>query len=127
MRGDWCDDRLTPTHSSIHPAHPRTVGFFVFATLLLTRSSASGDTPMDRNRIRHFLVDEPTPRTGDRPGAHDDLRQQTGSSFASYPEMLLAELSGLERSHVANMYRQAFLAAESQVRQAVIERLLASI
>jgi hypothetical protein len=106
------------------------VGFFVFATFLITRRSASGDTPMDRNRIRHFLDDDTTPRTGARPGAHDQLPQQQtggGGSFASYPEALLAELGGVERSHVANMYRQAFLAAESQVRQAVIARLLASI
>ena len=82
---------------------------------------------MDRNRIRHFLDDDTAPRTGARPGANDGLPQQTGGSFASYPEMLLAELGGVERSHVANMYRQAFLAAESQVRQAVIARLLASI
>ena len=84
---------------------------------------------MDRNRIRQFLDDDTTPRTGDRPGAHEELRRQPegGSSFASFPETLLAELGDLERSHMANMYRQAFLAAESQVRQAVIERLLASI
>jgi len=82
---------------------------------------------MDRNRIRHFLDADATPRTGARPGVHAELRQDTGGSFASYPEMLLAELGDLERSHVAHMYRQAFLAAESQVRQAVIERLLASI
>ncbi|HKH93619.1 MAG TPA: hypothetical protein VKA54_17580 [Gemmatimonadaceae bacterium] len=81
---------------------------------------------MDRNRIRHFL-DDNSSGTGARPGAHAELRHETGGSFASYPEMLLAELGGLERSHVAHMYRQAFLAAESQVRQAVIERLLASI
>ena len=82
---------------------------------------------MDRNRIRYFLDDDPTPRTGARPGAQEELRPQPGGSFASYPETLLAELGDLERSHVASMYRQAFLAAESQVRQAVIERLLASI
>jgi len=83
---------------------------------------------MDRNRIRFFLDDDTTPRTGARPGANEELRQQQpGGSFASYPDVLLAELGDLERSHVANMYRQAFLAAESQVRQAVIERLLASI
>jgi len=82
---------------------------------------------MDRNRIRHFLDADTTPRTGARPGAHTELRQETDGSFASYPQMLLAELGDLERSHVVNMYRQAFLAAESQVRQAVIERLLASL
>ena len=82
---------------------------------------------MDRNRIRHFLDADTPPRTGDRLGAHVELRQEPGASFASYPEMLLAELGGLERSHVAHMYRQAFLAAEAQVRRAVIERLLASI
>ena len=126
MRGDWCDDRLTPTHSSIDPAHPRTVGFFVF-THFVTHRSSSGDRPMDRNRIRYFLEDDTTPRTGAKPGANEELRQPSGGSFASYPEALLAELGDLERSHMANMYRQAFLAAESQVRQAVIERLLASI
>jgi len=103
------------------------VGFFVFAHFLITGISASGDTPMDRNRIRHFLDDDSASRSGDRPGAHAELRHGNGGSFASYPEMLLAELGGLERSHVAHMYRQAFLAAESQVRRAVIERLLASI
>ena len=82
---------------------------------------------MDRNRIRHLLDEDNIPGTGARPGAHAELRHETESSFASYPEMLLAELGDLERSHVAHMYRQAFLAAESQVRQAVIERLLASI
>ena len=82
---------------------------------------------MDRNPIRHFLDADTTPRTGARPGAHAELRQEAVGSFASYPEALLVELGDLERSHVANMYRQAFLAAESQVRQAVIARLLASI
>ena len=81
---------------------------------------------MDRNRIRDFL-DDTTPRTGGRLGAQSELRQEPGSSFASYPETLLAELGSLERSQVAHMYRQAFLAAEAQVRQAAIERLLASI
>ena len=81
---------------------------------------------MDRNRIRYFL-DDSTPRTGARPGVQPELRHDPGSSFASYPEMLLAELGSLERSHMAHVYRQAFLAAESQVRQAVIARLLASI
>jgi hypothetical protein len=83
---------------------------------------------MDRNRIRHLLDDPAAPRTGTRPGAHAELRQENGtSSFAGYPEMLLADLGELERSHIASMYRQAFLAAEAQVRRAVIERLLASI
>jgi hypothetical protein len=82
---------------------------------------------MDRNRISQFLDDDRASRTGIRPGVQRALRHDTGSSFVSYPEMLLAELGSLERSHMAHMYRQAFLAAESQVRQAVIARLLASI
>jgi hypothetical protein len=83
---------------------------------------------MDRNRIRYLLDDATAPDTGARPGVHAELRQMSHTaSFASYPETLLAELGDLERSHVARMYRQAFLAAEAQVRRAVVERLLASI
>ncbi|MFL5620731.1 MAG: hypothetical protein ACJ79A_20310 [Gemmatimonadaceae bacterium] len=83
---------------------------------------------MDRNRIRHLLGDVIAPDTGTRPGVHIQLRpSSSGGSFTGYPEMLLAELGDLEQSHVAHMYRQAFLAAEAQVRRAVVERLLASI
>jgi hypothetical protein len=82
---------------------------------------------MDRNRIRHLLDDVIAPDTGVRPGAQGQLRPSSSSSFTGYPEVLLAELGDLERSHVALMYRQAFLAAEAQVRRAVVERLLASI
>ena len=82
---------------------------------------------MERNRIRHFLNDASTARTGARPGVQAGLREPEGASFVGYPETLLAELGDLERSHVASMYRQAYLAAEAQVRRAVVERLIASI
>ena len=62
MRGIQCDDRLTTHAHSFDPAHPHTVGFFVFASLRRApHPGRSAPRTSAMNRIAQYLIDTPPP------------------------------------------------------------------